>query len=42
MNTQDTPKKREAYIKPMVHWHEPLRNVTAAGPNGVTLAPTVL
>ena len=40
MNNQQGQKKKDPYIKPTVHTHEPLRNVTAGGPNGVTPAPT--
>ena len=39
MKKQDTQKKKEAYTKPMLYTHEPLRNITARGPDGT--APSV-
>jgi hypothetical protein len=34
MKNKPTQKKKEAYTKPEVHTHEPLRNITADGPGG--------
>ena len=39
MKKQDTQKKKEAYTKPEVYTHEPLRNITANGPD---VAQTVI
>ena len=33
MKKQDTQKRKEAYTKPEVYTHEPLRNITAIGPD---------
>ena len=33
MNNKQTQKKKEAYTKPEVFTHEPLRNLTANGPD---------
>ncbi len=33
MKKQDTQKRKEAYTKPEVYTHEPLRNITARGPD---------
>ena len=33
MKKQDTQKKKDAYTKPEVYTHEPLRNLTANGPD---------
>jgi len=42
MTTKNPQPKKEAYTKPEVHTHEPLRNITADGPGGSTTNPTRL
>jgi hypothetical protein len=39
MQNKPTQKKKETYTKPVVHTHEPLRNITADGP-GIGREPT--
>jgi len=33
--------RKEVYAKPEVFTHEPLRNITAEGPGGATVAPSM-
>jgi len=39
MKNKDTQKQKEAYTKPMLYTHEPLRNITLDGPAPFTPAP---
>ena len=36
MKNKETQKKKDPYTKPEVYTHEPLRNITAIGPDVMT------
>ena len=39
MKNKETQKQKEAYTKPMLYTHEPLRNITLDGPVPSTVEP---